>query len=236
MSDLLSITNGIDHQEYFLSIMRVEKKFKILPTKKKAASQPAAFDHVIFEASIYKEKTKIKPLFTMYLDNPTDRGYADFQFGDPIRDMVSKERIEDLTNEETHYGIFQKYGFVSELHEIWFIFPLKRIMAVFLMFRTEQMVLAAGGKALKVLVEKPTQARLKELGVFSWGIWTKEYSTFDWHYAKKEVCYILEGEVTVKTIFETISFGKGDLVTFPEGLDCTWQIRQNVRKHFKFGD
>ena len=34
---------------------------------------------------------------------------------------------------------------------------------------------------------------------------------------------------------ETVSFGKGDLVTFPQGLSCTWQVKKNVRKHYKFG-
>jgi len=88
---------------------------------------------------------------------------------------------------------------------------------------------------LKVLVEKPTEAKLKELNVFSWGIWTKEPSIFDWHYDEKEVCFFLEGEVTVKTPYETVSFGKGDLVIFPQGLSCTWQVKKNVRKHYKFG-
>jgi len=88
---------------------------------------------------------------------------------------------------------------------------------------------------LKVFVEKPTEVKLKDLGVFSWGIWTKEPSTFDWYYEEKEVCYFLEGEVTVKTPYETVSFGKGDLVTFPQGLSCTWQVKKAVRKHYKFG-
>jgi elongation factor G len=27
----------------------------------------------------------------------------------------------------------------------------------------------------------------------------------------------------------------GDLVTFPQGLKCTWQVKKAVRKHYKFG-
>ena len=88
---------------------------------------------------------------------------------------------------------------------------------------------------LKINVEKPTDEQLKKLGVFSWPIWTKEPSTFDWHYDEQEVCYFLEGEVTVKTANETVSFGKGDLVTFPQGLGCTWQAKKAVRKHYQFG-
>ncbi len=87
----------------------------------------------------------------------------------------------------------------------------------------------------KIIVEKPTESKLKELKVFSWPIWTKEASTFDWHYDEPEKCYFLDGEVTVTTQHETVSFGKGDFVTFPRGLSCTWQIKKDVRKHYKFG-
>ena len=89
---------------------------------------------------------------------------------------------------------------------------------------------------LRITIEKPSSEKLKSLKVFSWGIWTKEASNFDWQYDEKEVCYFLEGEVTVKTPFETVSFGKGDLVTFPQGLNCTWQVKKDVRKHYKFGE
>ena len=88
---------------------------------------------------------------------------------------------------------------------------------------------------LLITIEKhPSEARLKSLGVFSWPIWTKEPSTFDWYYDSEETCYFLEGEVTVKTEHETVSFGKGDLVTFPQGLSCTWQVKKAVRKHYRF--
>ena len=89
---------------------------------------------------------------------------------------------------------------------------------------------------LKISVEKPSQAKLKDLKVFSWDIWTKEVSSFDWQYDEKEACYFLEGEVTVKTPYETVSFGKGDLVIFPQGLSCTWQVKKPVKKHYKFGE
>ncbi|MBF0594134.1 MAG: cupin domain-containing protein [Candidatus Omnitrophica bacterium] len=89
---------------------------------------------------------------------------------------------------------------------------------------------------LKVLVEKLPEQKIKELGIKSWPIWTKEISTFDWQYDEKEVCLFLDGDVTVKTPFETVTFGKGDLVTFPQGLSCTWQVKKPVRKHYKFGE
>ncbi|MFA7254646.1 MAG: cupin domain-containing protein [Candidatus Omnitrophota bacterium] len=88
---------------------------------------------------------------------------------------------------------------------------------------------------LKVLVEKPTAQKLQALNVFSWPIWTKEVSSFDWFYDEQEICYFLEGEVTVKTPQGEVSFGKGDLVTFPQGLKCVWNIKRAVKKHYKFG-
>jgi len=88
---------------------------------------------------------------------------------------------------------------------------------------------------LKIKVEKPTNEKLNELGVMSWPIWTKEPSSFDWFYDDKEACYFLEGDVAVKTKWEEVSFGKGDFVTFPEGLECVWIVKKAVKKHYKFG-
>lgn len=89
----------------------------------------------------------------------------------------------------------------------------------------------------EVQIEKnPTEQKLQELGVRKWGIWTKEVSSFPWHYDEQETCYILEGDVIVTPQNqEPVRFGKGDLVTFPQGMSCVWDIRQPVRKHYRFG-
>lgn len=82
----------------------------------------------------------------------------------------------------------------------------------------------------------PDEKTLNQLGVKSWSIWTKEVSKFPWFYDDKETCYILEGEVTVTPeVDEAVSFSKGDLVTFPKGMSCTWDIKKAVKKHYKFG-
>lgn len=89
---------------------------------------------------------------------------------------------------------------------------------------------------MKITVEKPTEAKLDELGVYAWPIWTKDASRFDWYYDDQESCYILEGEVTVTTEEgEAVTFSKGDFVVFPKGLSCTWEITKDVRKHYQFG-
>ena len=85
------------------------------------------------------------------------------------------------------------------------------------------------------LQHKPSQQRLDELGVSDWGIWEKEVSEFPWTYDATETCYFLQGEVIVTpTGGEPVRMGKGDLVTFPKGMSCRWDIRQAVKKHFMF--
>ena len=84
--------------------------------------------------------------------------------------------------------------------------------------------------------ESPAEARLNELGVFDWPTWEKEVSEFPWSYDAQETCYLLEGEVTVTPDGGgPVSFGAGDLVTFPAGMSCSWKISKPVRKHYRFG-
>lgn len=47
---------------------------------------------------------------------------------------------------------------------------------------------------------------------------------FAWSYDSQETCYILEGKVTIKTQHEEVHLGPGDLVIFPKGLSCVWDI------------
>jgi len=82
----------------------------------------------------------------------------------------------------------------------------------------------------------PAHEKLDKMGVFRWPIWTKEVSEFPWSYDNLETCYFLEGEVIVTPDQgEAVQVGKGDLVTFPSGLFCTWKILKPVRKHYHFG-
>jgi uncharacterized cupin superfamily protein len=88
----------------------------------------------------------------------------------------------------------------------------------------------------KIKVEKPDTKTIEELGVKSWPIWEKEVSRFDWTYDEQEMCYFLEGKVRVEPEGqEPVEIGAGDLVTFPQGMNCVWDISSPVRKHYKFG-
>lgn len=87
------------------------------------------------------------------------------------------------------------------------------------------------------VTQNPPDDLIKRLGCRSWSIWEKEPSVFAWHYDEKETCLILDGKVTVTPNGgEPVSFGKGDLVEFPQGMGCTWDVQEKVRKHYKFGD
>lgn len=83
---------------------------------------------------------------------------------------------------------------------------------------------------------QPAEQRLEELGVRGWSIWTKEVSTFPWSYDDSETCYFLEGEAVITPDGgKPVHIARGDLVTFPAGMRCTWDVRSAVRKHYRFG-
>ncbi|MEH1832288.1 MAG: cupin domain-containing protein [Nostoc sp.] len=82
---------------------------------------------------------------------------------------------------------------------------------------------------------QPRLERLNELGVSKWEIWKKEISKFPWTYDSQETCYFLEGYVVVTPDGgQPVQMGKGDLVIFPAGMSCIWEITSNVKKHYYF--
>mgnify|MGYP006276886811 CR=1 FL=1 len=90
--------------------------------------------------------------------------------------------------------------------------------------------------ALIRVTPHPTAAQLAELGVEAWPIWSCGVSRFPWTYDERETCLLLEGEVMVTPDGgEPVAFAAGDLVEFAAGLSCTWDVRQPVRKHYRFG-
>ena len=88
---------------------------------------------------------------------------------------------------------------------------------------------------VQITVEKnPSQTQLNALNVSKWPTWQKEVSTFDWTFHEQEVAYILEGECVITPTGGTpVSFGKGDLVTFPAGLKASWQVIKPLHKHYQ---
>jgi len=86
----------------------------------------------------------------------------------------------------------------------------------------------------QIKIEKPDRKKLETLGVSRWSPWECDVSTFDWKYDSDEICYILEGKVKVKTPKEEVEINRGDLVTFPKGLKCTWDVLKKIRKVYTF--
>ncbi|ERP39131.1 cupin domain-containing protein [Chitinivibrio alkaliphilus] len=85
------------------------------------------------------------------------------------------------------------------------------------------------------ITRNPAREELDRMGVFSWPIWEKEVSCFPWTYDAEEVCYILQGAVRVTTSHgEVFYIEAGDLVTFPQGLSCEWDITADLKKHYSF--
>lgn len=85
------------------------------------------------------------------------------------------------------------------------------------------------------IIHQPSDNQLTQLGVRQWPIWEKEISQFPWFYDTEETCYILEGEVWVTPEGQSPQkIKQGDLVVFAQGLQCTWDIRQPIRKHYRF--
>ena len=87
----------------------------------------------------------------------------------------------------------------------------------------------------QIIVEKtPSQTKLNALNVTKWPTWKKEVSTFDWSFPEQEIAYILEGDCIITPIGGLpVSFGKGDLVTFPAGLKASWQVSAPLHKHYQ---
>lgn len=85
-----------------------------------------------------------------------------------------------------------------------------------------------------VVEHNPDQARLDTLGVSKWPTWSKEISVFPWVFPEQEIAYILEGECVITPEGgQPVSFGKGDLVTFPAGMKASWEVKQPLHKHYK---
>ncbi len=79
-----------------------------------------------------------------------------------------------------------------------------------------------------------SEEEIEGRGIRKWPIWEKEVSRFEWTYTGKEECLILEGEFHVETNEGTYHVKPGDFVTFEDGLNCIWDIKSNVKKHYHF--
>tara|TARA_B100000965_G_scaffold261267_1_gene220317 strand:- start:288 stop:506 length:219 start_codon:yes stop_codon:yes gene_type:complete len=70
----------------------------------------------------------------------------------------------------------------------------------------------------------------------NWPTWECEPSNFKYFYKEKETCLIIKGEAIIKTSAEIFNIRSGDLIIFPKGFDCTWEVRKAIKKHYRVGD
>ena len=87
-----------------------------------------------------------------------------------------------------------------------------------------------------ITIKKLKKDALHEAGVFSWPLWEKEVSKFSWIYSKDEACYIVDGKATVtpRDGREAVVIEAGDYVVFPAGMECIWEVHEDIKKHFNF--
>lgn len=87
---------------------------------------------------------------------------------------------------------------------------------------------------MTITVAKPAD---NELAFFmTLPTWSCGVSEFPWSYDRKETCLITKGKVRVTYEGGEASFGAGDLVMFPEGMQCVWHVTEPVEKHYCFND
>ena len=85
---------------------------------------------------------------------------------------------------------------------------------------------------MEITVRKPTEEEKQFMQ--KQGAWGCDVSQFDWYYDSKEIALMIEGEVTVTYGDQSVSFGAGDYVEFPQGLSCVWKVSKPVRKYYIF--
>jgi uncharacterized protein len=85
-----------------------------------------------------------------------------------------------------------------------------------------------------VIIQRLSEAEIEKRGIYDWPVWTKEVSRFDWTYDGEEQCLFLEGHVIIECSTGKFEINPGDFVIFEAGLNCIWDIRKPVRKHYFF--
>tara|TARA_A100001035_G_C27576838_1_gene405709 strand:- start:198 stop:650 length:453 start_codon:yes stop_codon:yes gene_type:complete len=72
----------------------------------------------------------------------------------------------------------------------------------------------------------------------AWPVWGCEPSKFPWSYGEKETCLVIKGKAVVTpddSSLATVTIEKGDVAIFPAGMSCTWDVTEEISKHYRFG-
>ena len=91
-------------------------------------------------------------------------------------------------------------------------------------------------------VEKATPEKMEELGVKSWPTWStagsEKYKVGIKSplkvYDSNELSYIISGDMEIipKETGVPVPVRAGDFVTFPDGFECYWFVKETIKKHW----
>lgn len=91
---------------------------------------------------------------------------------------------------------------------------------------------------LPIMVEQqPSAERLTQLGVADWQVGSHDISESSCVFEQREIWYLLEGQavITPDDGGVPVEIGAGDLVVFPAGISCCWEVLEPVRKQYRTG-
>jgi len=88
---------------------------------------------------------------------------------------------------------------------------------------------------VKVLITSSCSASvIIQYGIKNWPIWECKPSKFQWNYNDKEICLIIEGQARISTQEgDFYEIKAGDLVEFPAGFCCEWEVTKGIKKHYR---
>jgi uncharacterized cupin superfamily protein len=80
-----------------------------------------------------------------------------------------------------------------------------------------------------IKVEALSREEQRARGVDTWPARRHERHRIPVQYQEETVCFVAEGSARIETEDGNVEIEPGDLVTFPEGLDCTWHLREPLQ-------
>jgi len=85
-----------------------------------------------------------------------------------------------------------------------------------------------------VLVRKATEQEIAEYQKLN--ARSIPEGTFEWFFDEKTFCYLEQGEAKVDEDGVKTVIAAGDMVTFPQGLHCAWEVLSPVKAYSKHLD
>lgn len=142
---MVTLTNKMDGQSYFVSIIPVSKQIQIpLKLSGNLGTGDMSLDNIEFnditmQAAIYStavfRKNIIgslfsKPLLIINLDDGL-RQIAIDDFKAFVTMLLTEERLKDLSSDLNSRKIFEKHGYMVASYDIWSIFYLSKVKDMF---------------------------------------------------------------------------------------------------------